>query len=124
VKGRHDDAGSASVWVLTVCALLLLVGGAVQVRTLAVLARHRAESAADFAALAGAVQIGGTGVPCTTAARVAAADGARLVSCVAAIGSSGRSGSVTVHVDEVVRLWFAGLQHVTASARAARDPPQ
>jgi len=48
----------------------------------AVLARHRAEAAADLAALAGARVIAdGAGDPCLEAAQVAAAARARVVAC-------------------------------------------
>jgi len=117
------DVGSASVWVLVTCALVLLVAVAVQIRALAVLARHRAESAADLAALAAAGQIGASGAPCAAAARVASAGGVRLASCVPLIAPDGRSGTVTVRVADDVRLWFANVRSVSASARAARDPP-
>ncbi|MFJ8625976.1 Rv3654c family TadE-like protein [Kitasatospora sp. NPDC093550] len=82
--GRGPDAGSATVWLLALAAL----GTAVFAATLAVgsvvAARHRAESAADLAALAAADRLlldpdGG----CARAAGIAAAQGARLVSCAA-----------------------------------------
>ncbi|GAB7182251.1 Rv3654c family TadE-like protein [Kitasatospora sp. Ki12] len=80
--GRGSDAGSATVWLLA----LAMLGTAVFAATLAVgsvvAARHRAESAADLAALAAADRLlldpdGG----CARAAGIAAAQGAGLVSC-------------------------------------------
>ncbi|MFG2912752.1 Rv3654c family TadE-like protein [Kitasatospora sp. NPDC048298] len=80
--GRGSDAGSATVWLLA----LAMSGTAVFAGTLAVgsvvAARHRAESAADLAALAAADRLlldqdGG----CGRAAGIAAAQGAGLVSC-------------------------------------------
>ena len=60
--GRRErprrDRGSATIWVLACCALLLVVGRSSALRTAAVLARHRAEGAADLAALAAAGRIG------------------------------------------------------------------
>ncbi|SOB83218.1 Rv3654c family TadE-like protein [Streptomyces sp. 1331.2] len=80
--GRGPDTGSATVWLLA----LAVLGTAVFAGTIAVgsvvAARHRAESAADLAALAAADRLlldedGG----CARAAGIAAAQGASLVSC-------------------------------------------
>ncbi|MFE7529717.1 Rv3654c family TadE-like protein, partial [Kitasatospora sp. NPDC057542] len=80
--GRGPDAGSATVWLLA----LAMLGTAVFAATIAVgsvvAARHRAESAADLAALAAADRLlldpdGG----CARAAGIVAAQGAGLVSC-------------------------------------------
>ena len=49
-----DDRGSASIWVLATALVVLAFGYAVTLRGLAVLARHRADAAADLAALAAA----------------------------------------------------------------------
>jgi secretion/DNA translocation related TadE-like protein len=74
--------GSATVWVVMAClvtwsvaTVALSVGGAL-------VARHRAASAADLAALAGArVMTDHVGDPCVEARRVAAAAQARLIAC-------------------------------------------
>ncbi|MER7580740.1 Rv3654c family TadE-like protein [Kitasatospora sp. NPDC097691] len=80
--GRGPDTGSATVWLLA----LAMLGTAVFAATIAigsvVAARHRAESAADLAALAAADRLlldadGG----CARAAGIAGAQGADLVSC-------------------------------------------
>ncbi|MFH9354425.1 Rv3654c family TadE-like protein [Kitasatospora sp. NPDC017646] len=83
--GRHGygaDAGSATVWLLA----LAMLGTGVFAATIAVgavvAARHRAESAADLAALAAADRLlldpdGG----CGRAAGIAATQGAALASC-------------------------------------------
>lgn len=76
------ECGSAAVWVVVAClvtwslaTIAVSVGGAV-------VARHRAASAADLAALAGARSLAsGAGDPCAEAERVAAATRARLVAC-------------------------------------------
>jgi secretion/DNA translocation related TadE-like protein len=76
------DRGSSTVWIVIAClvtwavaTLALSIGGAV-------VARHRAESAADLAALAGARSVAtGIGDACTEAEQVAAAMGARVVAC-------------------------------------------
>ena len=76
------DRGSATIWVAIACLVTwsvaifaLSVGGVIA-------ARHRAASAADLAALAGArTLVAGVGDPCAAAQRVAAAAGARVVAC-------------------------------------------
>ncbi|MDQ1626309.1 MAG: hypothetical protein QOI54_53 [Actinomycetota bacterium] len=86
VRGHRlpADAGSATIWVLCCCLLVWSAGLAGLTRGAAVVARHRAESAADLAALAGArVQLAATGPPCARVAEVAARNGARLVACAA-----------------------------------------
>jgi secretion/DNA translocation related TadE-like protein len=118
--GRAVERGSAAIWVLACCALLMVVTGAATVRALAVLARHRAESSADLAALAAAGQIGVGDAACAFAARDARSNGARLRSCTVRLDAGGRSGSVRVAVLVTVRLPVVGACSVTASARAAR----
>ncbi|MCF2529233.1 Rv3654c family TadE-like protein [Yinghuangia soli] len=78
----HRERGSATVWaavwaLLPVClACVVLAFGA------AAAARHRAAVAADGAALAAAAQAdAGQGPACAAARRIAAAQGAVLVSC-------------------------------------------
>ncbi len=116
------DRGSATIWVLACCALIMVIAGAATVRGAAVLARHRAESGADLAALAGAGRIG-TGAPaCVAAARTARDNGARLRTCQVRLDPGGRSGTVTVRVMETVRLPIFGVESIRASARAGRRP--
>ncbi|MDQ2751146.1 MAG: pilus assembly protein TadG-related protein [Actinomycetota bacterium] len=116
----EPDRGSASIWVLACCSLVLAVAFAGTVRATAVLVRHRAESAADLAALAAAGQIGVTGGVCVAAARTAAANGASILRCQPLLGPSGRSGSVTVSITMRVTLPVVGAREVAASARAGR----
>jgi secretion/DNA translocation related TadE-like protein len=118
--GSRADRGSASVWVLACSALVLLIGVATSLRTAAVLARHRAESAADFAALAAADRIGVGNDSCAAAAALAAANGAALVRCRTALGPDGRTGTVDVWVSLAVRLPVLGVERVVATARAGR----
>lgn len=118
--GRRADRGSASVWVLACSALVLLIGVATSMRTAAVLARHRAESAADFAALAAVERIGLGGDGCAAAAALAAANGAALVACRANLGPDGRTGTVDVKVSLAVQLPVLGAERVIATARAGR----
>ena len=119
---RDGDRGSASIWVVAGVLLLFAVAAAAVLRECAVLARHRAEGAADLAALAGAERIGVGGEPCS-AARVTAADnGAHLVSCRVRLAADGRSGTVSVEVRYDVRLPVVGSRAASAAARAGRLP--
>jgi secretion/DNA translocation related TadE-like protein len=108
-----------AVWVaaLVVLAAVLAVGwGGV------VLARHRAGSIADLAALAAARSAElGVAEPCSAAADVAAAGGARLESCQQlADGSTG----VVVAVDGPVAGGPVGWLHTgPARARARAGVP-
>jgi secretion/DNA translocation related TadE-like protein len=80
--GRRGDRGSATLWVLMIylvvwgSALAALAVGA------ALVTRHRAESAADLAALAAARALAsGVAEPCRSAARVTEAVHVRLAGC-------------------------------------------
>lgn len=121
--GPGGDRGSAAIWVLAGCALLLSVGWAGVLRTEAVLARHRAESAADLAALAAAGRIGVGPDECAAARSIAAANGAAVSRCSLDLASDGRSGTVVVRVRAGVRFPVVGARTVTASARAGRLGP-
>jgi secretion/DNA translocation related TadE-like protein len=121
IRARRD-AGAAVVWVVCCCALLVVVGGVSTARGLAVLARHRAEAAADLAALAGAARIGFADDACPAAAAVAARNRARLSYCRLRLAPDGRSGTVEVRVLVPVRLPWTGAATAEASARAGRLP--
>jgi secretion/DNA translocation related TadE-like protein len=126
VSGRgltRTEVGSASLWVLTCCALLIVVATAGTVRAVAILARHRAEAAADLAALAAAGRFGTAEAPCDWASRTATANGARLRTCRVRVDAGGRSGVVDVAVAITVDLPVVGSRTVIASARGGRLPP-
>ncbi|MGW6913406.1 Rv3654c family TadE-like protein [Kitasatospora sp. NPDC054939] len=79
---RQPDGGSATIWLLAVGLLGCAVFGATLALGAVVAARHRAESAADLAALAAADRLlldadGG----CARAAGIAGAHRAALVRC-------------------------------------------
>ncbi|WP_447038242.1 Rv3654c family TadE-like protein [Streptomyces sp. DSM 118878] len=81
-RGMARDRGAATVWVTVVMAVLCVICGAVLAMGQAVMARHRAGGAADLAALAAADRwAAGSAKACEGAARVAEAQGARLVDC-------------------------------------------
>ena len=80
--GRGRDRGGATVSVLAVGLLCVLVAGCFAAAGAAIVARHRAQSAADLAALAAAVHVAdGPDPACGHARRIASANAARLVSC-------------------------------------------
>jgi secretion/DNA translocation related TadE-like protein len=118
----HGDQGSASIWVLAGSILVLTLTVAVLLRTAGILARHRAETAADLAALAAATSIGHSEQTCRAAGLIAAENRATLVACSSVLSVDGRSGTVTVGVDVRAQLLGWGVVRATASARAGRLP--
>jgi len=123
LRRGESDRGSAAIWVVSCCVLLAVAATVATVRTLAVLARHRAEAGADLAALAAAGRIGrDDAAACPAAARIAGRNGGRLLSCDVRLAPDGRSGQVVVRVELRARLPLVGPRVVQASARAARLP--
>jgi secretion/DNA translocation related TadE-like protein len=116
VGRRRRDCGSATVWVLVAClltwamaALALSIGGAL-------VARHRAESAADLAALAGARALADGGAEgCADAARVAAATRTLLVAC-----DRLADGSLQVVVEAPLPQLLARMSHLPPARARAR----
>jgi secretion/DNA translocation related TadE-like protein len=123
VTRRVSDRGSASIWVLACAVLVVLVGVLASLRASAVLARHRAESAADLAALAAAGRIGVDSEGCAAARSIATDNGAALERCHLVLDPDGRSGTVDVTITLGVHLPGVGTQRVVATARAGRLPP-
>jgi secretion/DNA translocation related TadE-like protein len=117
------ERGAATIWVLATLALVLAVACTAALRAQAVLARHRAEAAADLAALAAAGQIGLSVEVCRVAADIAAANHATIQQCVPKLDPGGRSGTVVIRVVVRLQLPVVGAESVTASARAGRAPP-
>jgi secretion/DNA translocation related TadE-like protein len=121
VRDGHDrgSAGLLAVWaaVLVVLAAVLAVGwGGV------VLARHRAGSIADLAALAAARSAGlGAAEPCSAAAEVATAGGARLEAC--GLLPDGSTGVVVAVGGPVLGGPWGWLHTGPARARARAGIP-
>lgn len=118
-----SQRGSVSV-VLAVgvlVALVLTMGVADVGRVL--LARSRARTAADAAALAAADELAlPTGLdPSALAAEYAARNGAVLTVCVCEVGTFEADVTVTVHVGNL--LLFPGARDAVARARAVVDLP-
>ncbi len=104
------DDGAGSVLVLAIVAVTLLLAGFLALAGAASAARGSAQSAADFAALAGAQALMGGRAPCPAAGEVGAANGGEVISC-------------EVHGEHVVvtvRVPVAGMWAV-AAARAGPD---
>jgi secretion/DNA translocation related TadE-like protein len=127
-EGRHrgggdhaDDRGVATVWAATAVAVLISVLAAMLDLAGAVAARHRAEAAADLAALAAAGRaVHGGDSACARAAEVAARGGGRVVLCRL------RGWEALVEVEVGVRLSLLGTTTVRGRARAgpaAVGPP-
>ena len=117
VEPRSDaaDRGSATVWAAITVAALVAVLSAVLGLVGAVGGRHRAEAAADLAALAAAGQaVRGEAVACRRAGDVAAGTGGRVVLCRV------RGAEAVVEVDVTLRATVFGA--VTARARARAGP--
>ncbi|MGI9163427.1 MAG: Rv3654c family TadE-like protein [Mycobacterium sp.] len=106
-----DETGAATVLAATFIAILALVSIAGIWLGSAVIARHRAQSAADLAALAAAAGMPtGTAAACGQAAALARAMAARVLACTA------EQLDVTVVVSVPVGAVFG--RHARASARA------
>lgn len=108
----HDERGAGSLLVVCAGAVVLLLGAALSVVAAMVVAHRSAQSAADLAALAGAGDLGRGLDGCASAARVAAANQARLVRC----DVSGRV--LTVRVETRGPHWLGQLADLDAQARA------
>lgn len=120
------DEGSGTVLVLSLVAVVAVLAMSVGLLGTVVLARHRAESAADLAALAAADLFldpltpapgGAGGDPCRQARIVAEANGARLVECRGDLASA-----VTVRVAVALPGALGPLGPAFAVARAGRSP--
>ncbi len=118
MRRADGQRGSATVWVLTVCAVLAVIGLAAVLVGAAAVARHRAGAAADLAALAGAARAVAGADACGTAARIAGANAAELTACAATPGAV-----VDVEVSVPVRLGGLGVFSATARSRAGPVTP-
>jgi secretion/DNA translocation related TadE-like protein len=117
------ERGSVSVVLAAgVLVVLVLTMGVADVGTV-LIARSRARTAADAAALAAADELAlPTGLdPAALAAEYAARNGATLTACGCDVGTFEADVVVTVHVDEL--LLFPGARDAVARARAVVDLP-
>jgi secretion/DNA translocation related TadE-like protein len=109
------DQGSVAIWAAALAGLIWIGSSAAVLYGSAVGGRHRAEAAADLAALAAAVHVpDGSANACATAATIARRNGGSLRSC-RVVGDD-----VEVAVSRSVTL--GGLGALTAVARARAGP--
>jgi secretion/DNA translocation related TadE-like protein len=108
-----SDRGAATVWAAASVAVLIAVLVAALDLGGATVARHRAEAAADLAALAAAGEAArGTEAACGRASAIAAQMGARVVLCQL------RGWAALVEVEAGVRLGLLGPVPVRGRAHA------
>ena len=107
------DRGSATVWLAGLAALIGLATFAALVQGSAVIARHRAATAADLAALAAAVRVlDGAAAACAAGREIAVRNGGSLTRCVLS------GDDVEVEVTRPLVLGSLGSWVAVASARA------
>jgi secretion/DNA translocation related TadE-like protein len=115
----RDDRGSATVWVLALSGVLVSLGAAAVLVGSAVATRHRAEAAADLAALAAAGDaVTGAVDPCAAALSIAVANGAVLETCTVLPGAV-----VQIGVGVRVTMGPLGVRWAHANARAGPVVP-
>lgn len=124
---RKPEAGSGTIYVLTIAIVLAFATFVVVLIGQAMAIRHRADAAADLSALAGADSVRSGGEPCGAAARIAAANGGHLVSCVTATAAGGdpaaAAGQVVVQVTATGTALGGRVLTATAQARAGQATP-
>jgi secretion/DNA translocation related TadE-like protein len=117
--GSFREHGSGTIWVLATVLVVAAVGLAAVGVGAAVVARHRADSAADLAALAAAsLAAEGRSHACRSAERAAAIAGARLLRCTVA-----PDATVTVRVAVRPAGALERFGVAVADASAGRAPP-
>ena len=121
-----SEHGSAASLLLAVAGLVVVLTIGVADVGAALAARLQAAAAADAAALGAAPvtfrPFGAEGSPASEAGRLAAANGATLVSCRCSIDRNWRSRGVEVTVERRVSLLGLGSITVRASSQAEFDP--
>lgn len=112
---RQRERGSGTVLAVAAIGVLLILATAGLQLGASATAAHRARTAADLSALAGASAIQeARGDACTWASEVAGSNGARLLEC-----SPGEGESVRVRVSTPVSTRWPGVpDQAVASARA------
>lgn len=96
------------MWAIGLLGAVVLVAVAGVQLAAVVQLRHRAQTAADLAAVAGAQSIGNDSAhACVVAAAVVTVNQAVLRSCVPTIDADGRTGSIRVEVSVRGGRWVA-----------------
>ena len=112
------DRGSVTIWAAALAGLVWLGSSAALLYGSAIVGRHRAETAADLAALAAVVHVpDGAASACAVAVRIAAGNGARLRDC-EVVGDE-----VEVVVSMRVSVSRLGVFPAVARARAGPVEP-
>lgn len=114
MRHRHirGEAGSATAWAMPALAVLVLVTLLLSHLAAALVERRQAESAADLAALAGAVALQDGRDGCAAARRVAARNEGELVAC------SVDGLRVGIRVARTLQVPLVGEVAIGARARA------
>lgn len=108
---QHAERGSVAIWLMVTGLAFVLVAVTLILAAGLTLAQHRAQAAADLAALTGAaVAWDGQTAACDRAAAVSARAGARLVAC--------RLEGLDVIVTVEVPAGLGARRSAEASARA------
>lgn len=115
VSARHWERGAGTVLAVAAIGVLLVLTAAGLQLGAAATAAHRARSAADLAALAGATALQeGQGDACARAADVARRNDGQVLECSLGVGES-----IVVRVSLPVALQWPGVpERAVASARA------
>jgi secretion/DNA translocation related TadE-like protein len=110
--GDDREGGAATIWALATGLVFVVVAATLAVAGSAIVARNRAQAAADFAALGAAARAwDGASVACARASDLSSRNGAELVAC----RLEGLDAVVTVEVRAIgAGPWGAAR----ASARA------
>lgn len=115
---RGSERGSATLVAVAMMAILLAITLGGSLVGSAVIARHRAQAAADLAALAGAGRVAaGPQLACAWSSSVAAANHATLVACTV------DELDVVVTAEVAVALGRLGVGAARAAARAGPGSP-
>jgi secretion/DNA translocation related TadE-like protein len=114
-RRRRTEDGIATVFAVTAVGLICVLAVALVQVGLVVVAKHRAQTAADLAALAGSAAILRGQDGCATARSVAARNGAGLDRCRADLAV------VTVAAERPAELLGRFRFRASAEARAAPD---
>jgi secretion/DNA translocation related TadE-like protein len=126
------DAGSASLWALSLAMVLWVCVAGVVLAGAAIVARHRAATAADMSALAAASVIARNGFArsegpgdagavsngCAAANAIAMANNAMITSCEVV----GQVVDVTTRVEIPALSWLGGVGLDSVSSRARAGP--
>ena len=112
---ERTEEGVATVAAVAVVGFALLVAAALVQVALVVAAKHRAQAAADLAALAGSAASLRGADGCATAGAVARRNGVKLASCRVDLAV------VTLRADALASVMWGGRFRTSADARAAPD---